>query len=179
MKKVMIRIMLAMSAFMFFGCSAKTPPIALEPMSEKLRFDKITFKFEQIHTPKIKYQTSEELEKRINSKITTLLGEKNLLSTSVSMNQLVVNVYYYREFVGEAFPILATDSLGNPWMNYKIKVMDNNKTIRSYEANNLRFNGGLMSNLSLIAGLNRNNEYENQVADALAKEIVNKIEELR
>lgn len=171
--------MLIFSAFMFDGCGGKTPQIPLEPMTEKLRFEKITFNFDQTYPTKIQYQSAEELEKRINNRIVTLMSEKGLSSNDASMNVLKINICYSRRFVGDGIPLLATESLAPPIMAFDIHVIKDDKEIRTITADNQIYDGGFLTNLSVIAGVNRDNEYENKAADALAKEIVNRIEKLR
>lgn len=176
MKKVLMRVMLIISGFLLVGCSSKTPQVPLEPMSAKLRFEKITFRFDQLYPTKIQYQSPEELEKWINNKIVALMTEKGLLSSDTSMNALKINVRYSRRFVGEGIPLFATESLMPPLMAFDIHVIKGVQEIRIITASDLIYDGGLLANLSVMAGANRDNEYENKAADALAKEIVNRIE---
>lgn len=150
-------------------------------MSGKLRFEKITFQFDQKYPTKIQYQSPTELEKRINDKLVTLMNEKGLVSSDTSMNTIKINVHYVRRFVGQDFPIqsLQTESLMPPLMAFDIHVIKDNKEIRTMTASDLIYDGGLFANLNVMAGTNRDNEYENKAADALAKEIVDRIEKLK
>lgn len=179
MKKTIVWTILIMSAFVLIGCSSKAPQVPLEPMSEKFRFEKIAFQFDQKYPTKIQYQSPEALEKRINDKIIVLMVEKGLLSNDTSMDTLKIDVGYYRGFVGEGIPLLATESLAPPTVGFDIRVIKGEKEIRTIKRYNLMYDGGLLANLSVMAGANRDNEYENKAADALAKEIVNRIEKLR
>lgn len=174
-------IMIILSVFLFVGCSSTTPQVPQEPMSEKFQFEKITFQFDQKYPTKIQYQSPAELEKRINDKFVTLMSEKGLLSSVSSMNTLKINVHYMRRFVGQDFPIqsMQSESLMPPLMAFDIHVIKDNKEIRTIQASDLIYNGGFLSDLSVIAGANRDNEYENKAADALAKEIVTRIEKLK
>lgn len=181
MKKAIIWTMLIMSAFLFEGCGGKTPQVPLEPMSEKLKFEKITFHFDQAYPTKIQYQSPDELEKRVNNKITALMREKGLVSNDTSMDILKINIQYFRRFVGQDLPLasLQTESLMPPLMAFDIHVLKGDHEIRTITASNLIYNGGFLSNLSVMAGANRDDEYENKAADALAKEIVDRVEKLQ
>ena len=181
MNKVITLGMLIISAYFLVGCSSKTPQVPLEPMSEKLRFEKITFHFDQKYPTKIQYQSPAELEKRINDKIMSLMNEKGLVSSDTSMNALRINIHYIRRFVGQDFPIqsLQTESLMPPLMAFDIHVINDKKEIRTVAASDLIYNGDLFANLNVMAGTNRDNDYENKAADALAKETVDRIEKLK
>lgn len=174
-------MMLILSVFLLIGCSSKIPQVPLNPMSEKLRFEKITFHFDQKYPTKIQYQSPAALEKRINDKIVVLMAEKGLVSSDTSMNTLKINIRYFRRFVGQDFPIqsLQTESLMPPLMAFDIHVIKDNKEIRTMTASDLIYDGGLFANLNVMAGTNRDNEYENKAADVLAKEIVDRIEKLK
>lgn len=109
------------------------------------------------------------------------MNEKGLLSSVSSMNALKINVHYVRRFVGQDFPIqsLQTESLMPPLMAFDIHVISDKKEIRTVAASDLIYDGGLFANLNVMAGTNRDNDYENKAVDALSKEIVTRIEKLK
>jgi|APHig6443717497_1056834.scaffolds.fasta_scaffold01074_8 hypothetical protein len=178
MKKVIMLATLVIAGTLFTGCGSKSPQVSSEPVSEKLRLEKVTLKLTQKYGTKLQYQSSEELEKRINGKIAALLNEKGILSNDASSDALNINVNYNRRFVGQD-SFFKTESLMPPLIAFDIHILKNGKEIRTFKAENLVYNGGFFSNLGTIAGANRTNEYENNAVDTLAHNIVKEVEKLK
>jgi len=127
--------------------------------------------------PKITYHTKEEFSKMLNTKLTSLLKENDLLSTQKSMNTLVINAVYERKFVGDGTPF-PTDSLAYPRYKYTIDVKNDAKSLVKVQKENLVYNGGFSLNLQVIAGSLRDKKYEIQFINALATRIFEDIKDL-
>lgn len=171
-------ILFLIVVFMFVGCATNNPNIPKEKISSKFFLNKIEFHFSQTVTPKIKYQSAEELEQRVVNKITTLLEEKKLIENNPNLDILDINITYVRRFVGDK-SFVKSSRLRSPLMSYDIIIKNHNKVLRHVYEKKLVHKGGLFSNFKTMFGGNKTDKYENNIADSLCQKIVTNIENIK
>jgi hypothetical protein len=165
---------------LFSGCggnSANTPNL---PITKQFRFQGVDkFEFAELHHANIAYHTSEEIESALNERITKILTEKNLITNDENANILKIEAVYFRRFMGDETPA-KSDSLGYPFYNHTIEILDNNGTLlRKVEAKSRQFEGGFLMNLEASTGQLREKADELPFIDAFADTITNSIEKLK
>lgn len=173
-KRNLVYIVLAFIAFSFIGCAATQPS---EPLSGKVKFEKIHLTFIQKHFPKTKqYQTENDVESKLNDVIMKDLELNNLLDAN-STDTLVIFISFRRIFMGEGMPLetLRSDTIGSPKLAYNIQIMRDGKFLRYEEKNNLNYDAGFIRNMKHIMLMDKENERENGAIEALGEDIVNHV----
>lgn len=185
MRKVLQISIILFALFNLFGCLTSSNAINNPdlPTTKQLRFSKIKFEFgKELHKPQIVYHTPAEIEKMINTKINTLLKDKNMLSSSTASNILQINVMYVRRYIGDE-TFAKSDTLASPDVRYYIYIYDNqDKLLKAFGNKNFGKNdSGIFGNLGSMFGSKeegQDKQYEAEVANALAEQIVKDLENL-
>ncbi|MDA3062701.1 MULTISPECIES: hypothetical protein [unclassified Campylobacter] len=179
MKKLFSFALAIIFSLFLTGCVGNSAQTPSQPISGVYKFDAINLNFIQNHQPEnVVYQDKSVVETKLNNEIKNQLAQKNLLSAN-SSEQIHINLDYQREFVGEA-TFAKTDSIGNIFFTYEIKIIKNNEIVRAVTQNNkMRYNPGFFGNLKTIAGANRSDDFENGAIVAIAKELVEQIEKIK
>ncbi|AOO65602.1 hypothetical protein [Sulfurospirillum halorespirans] len=176
MKKNLVYAIYILITFMFTGCAATQPS---EPLSGKIKFEKINLAFIQKHYPTTKqYQTEKDVEQKLNDVIIKNLELNNMLDAN-STDTLAISIMFRRIFMGEGMPLesLKSDTIGSPKLAYDIQIMRNGKVLRRLEKNNLIYDAGLFGNMKHIMLMDKENERENGAIEALGRDIVARVKE--
>ena len=179
MKKIFSSFIMLILGVFLVGCVGNVPQTSKEPTSGTYKFDGVKMDFIQKHQPtKVKYQDKSVVETKLNDEIKKKMFEKNLLNEN-SQDKIDIELNYRREFVGEA-TFAKSDSIGNIFFKYDIKVLRGDKILRNISQNReMRYNPGFLGNLKTIAGANRSDDFENGAIVEIANELVEQIEKIK
>ncbi len=175
-KQNLVYVLFVLIAFIFTGCAATQPS---EPLSGKVKFDKITLNFTQKHIPRTKqYQSQDDVERKLNDEIIKNLELNNMLDAN-STDELVITIDFRRIFMGEDMPIskLRSDTIASPKLGYDIKIIRDAKVLRHLRKTNLNYSAGFAGNIKHIMMMDKENERENGAIGALSKDIVERVKE--
>ncbi len=162
--------------FLIVGCGGKEPlPKSKLNTTKEFNINYIDVALIQLHKPKIKYYTEDELREIFQSKLIENLKKEKLYSTNKGLTKLSVELFYKRRFVGDE-TFIKTDSLGSPQFSYVINIFDqNDELIHRIERDNFTIRSGFNKNLQIIAGTLRTNEEENGFLNAMVETVTKDI----
>ncbi len=178
MKKLAARILvIALTSVGLIACGGTPQQPAAETvtLSSAINVKELDLNLTFKHTPEIKYHTQEELTSLVTSLLKTKLKEKQLLSTAPEADSIVINVDYFRRFLGDATP-LPSDSLAAPEFEYQIKLAQGQEMKTVVSRDNLVYKPGFASSLKIIGGGLRDKEDELPFVEALVNTLIDDIE---
>jgi hypothetical protein len=176
MKKISVTIAL-LAVVLFTGCGSSQPSVPKVKTSEKFKLERVSLNLTEKVKTEIKYHTQDELEQLLNDMILEELTKKELFSTDSTMNTLKIDVVYKRRYVGDETPF-PSDSLGYPFIDYKINVINGTKLLTEINQEDMSYKGGFTMNMQVMAGTLRDKKYELEFIQAVANKIIDDITKL-
>ncbi len=135
-------------------------------------------KVEQRHTPDIVYHSEQEIQAYVKDEVIRLMKADGIFSKDDGAHALDISVVYKRRFVGDAFPT-STDSLGYPFFDYDITVLEGDKEITTVSRDGLTISGGFAMNFQVVGGVLREKSDEIPFMQILAASIFEEIKNMK